>query len=195
MPWNSFWLSLNSNASYWPVDAPEGTMALNIPWLVWTSASTVGNPLESSNCLAWIFSMWEEYLLIPLSNLYIIINKNQIKCCTYLCFIATNQINLSEVVLVFSISFGHCFSMKSLFSYSVMRENPLFLTTLKVSYEFNFLIYSDKLVSNNLFSYFNLLRWCYNWIFRSNYYNCLKGVKCSCRSVYFTSATLAYINL
>ena len=47
--------SLNSNASNSPVEAPEATIALKDPLLVKTSASTVGNPLESSNYLPTIF--------------------------------------------------------------------------------------------------------------------------------------------
>ena len=45
--------SLSSTASYFPVEAPEGTAALPIiPCAVVTSASTVGLPLESRICLA-----------------------------------------------------------------------------------------------------------------------------------------------
>jgi len=39
--------SLNSRASYFPVEAPDGTAALKRPCYVITSASTVGFPLES----------------------------------------------------------------------------------------------------------------------------------------------------
>ena len=44
--------SLNSTASYFPVEAPDGTAALKTPSLVVTYASTVGLPLESIIYLA-----------------------------------------------------------------------------------------------------------------------------------------------
>ncbi len=45
--------SLNSTASNWPVDAPEGTAATpTVPSSRTTSTSTVGNALESNICLA-----------------------------------------------------------------------------------------------------------------------------------------------
>ena len=45
--------SLNSTASYIPVDAPDGTAALPIvPSSKYISTSTVGKHLESSICLA-----------------------------------------------------------------------------------------------------------------------------------------------
>src|SRR3989344_9406567 len=47
-------LSLSSNASYIPFEAPLGTDAIPTETLVWTSASTVGSPLESRTCLAFI---------------------------------------------------------------------------------------------------------------------------------------------
>ena len=41
-----------------PVEAPEGTAALDeTPLEVRTSTSTVGFPLESNICLAWMFSI------------------------------------------------------------------------------------------------------------------------------------------
>jgi len=46
--------SLNSRASYIPVEAPDGTAALKTPFEVVTSASTVGKPLESKISLAKI---------------------------------------------------------------------------------------------------------------------------------------------
>ena len=51
-------LSLNSIASYSPVDAPDGTEArAKIPELVVMSTSTVGFPLESKISLAIIYSI------------------------------------------------------------------------------------------------------------------------------------------
>ena len=48
--------SLNSTASFSPVDAPDGTDALpKLLSSVITSTSTVGFPLESKICLARIF--------------------------------------------------------------------------------------------------------------------------------------------
>lgn len=47
--------SLSSRASYIPVEAPDGTAALNTPFEVTTSASTVGFPLESRISLARTF--------------------------------------------------------------------------------------------------------------------------------------------
>lgn len=67
-------MSLNSNASYYPVEAPDGTIALNTPWFVWTSASTVGRPLESNTYLAWTFSILEENIFKFLISFLIIIN-------------------------------------------------------------------------------------------------------------------------
>lgn len=54
--------SLNSNASQIPVDAPEGTAALNKPSSVTTSASIVGKPLESRISLADIDLIVENLL-------------------------------------------------------------------------------------------------------------------------------------
>ena len=52
-------LSLNSAASYSPVEAPDGTAALpKTPFSKKTSTSTVGFPLESSISLALIFLMF-----------------------------------------------------------------------------------------------------------------------------------------
>ena len=51
--YNNGFSSLNSTASYFPVDAPDGTAALpKEPSVKVTSASTVGFPLESIICLA-----------------------------------------------------------------------------------------------------------------------------------------------
>ena len=52
-------LSLNSAASYSPVEAPDGTAALpKTPFSKKTSTSTVGFPLESNISLALIFLMF-----------------------------------------------------------------------------------------------------------------------------------------
>ena len=54
--------SRSSTASCSPVDAPEGTAALpKIPFSVMASTSTVGFPLESNICLAWIL------IIVPVS--------------------------------------------------------------------------------------------------------------------------------
>ena len=58
--------SLNSTASFSPVDAPDGTDALpKLLSSVITSTSTVGFPRESKICLARIFLIFA--IIIPLS--------------------------------------------------------------------------------------------------------------------------------
>ena len=47
-------LSLNSNASYFPVDAPDGTIAVNKPLLVRRLTLIVGFPRESKTSFAFI---------------------------------------------------------------------------------------------------------------------------------------------
>jgi len=57
--------SLNSNASFAPVEAPEGALAHPYPPnSVQTSASTVGVPRESKISRATIFSILD--IIIPL---------------------------------------------------------------------------------------------------------------------------------
>jgi uncharacterized ion transporter superfamily protein YfcC len=61
--WGS--LSLSSNASYIPVEAPEGTAALNsCPSAVMMSASIVGLPLLSRISLALMVWIVENYLAL-----------------------------------------------------------------------------------------------------------------------------------
>ena len=61
-------LSLSSNASLLPVDAPDGTAATAlIPFSVVTSTSTVGFPLESRISLAFMFVI----LLINIPSNYL----------------------------------------------------------------------------------------------------------------------------
>ncbi len=56
-------LSLNSNASWTPVEAPDGTIALPVfPDAKVSSTSTVGFPLESKTSRASTF--WIVYILI-----------------------------------------------------------------------------------------------------------------------------------
>jgi hypothetical protein len=63
-------LSLNSRASYTPVDAPLGTAALKTyPSVKMTSASTVGLPLESSISLARTEAIVENCLLETAADL------------------------------------------------------------------------------------------------------------------------------
>ena len=56
--------SLNSKASYIPVDAPDGTAARKTPFPVTTSTSMVGFPLESRISREITFFIVENLFLI-----------------------------------------------------------------------------------------------------------------------------------
>ena len=56
------WVNVYANASYLPVEAPEGTIALpKAPFSKSTSTSTVGFPLESKTSLPITFSMHKRF--------------------------------------------------------------------------------------------------------------------------------------
>ena len=55
LPWYLESPSLSSRASFVPVEAPDGTLALTVKFSVVSSHSTVGFPLESRISLAYKF--------------------------------------------------------------------------------------------------------------------------------------------
>lgn len=64
LPWYLESPSLSSRASFVPVEAPDGTLALTVKLSVVSSHSTVGFPLESRISLAYKFCNFHfSYLL------------------------------------------------------------------------------------------------------------------------------------
>ena len=66
-PYRLSLVSLSSWASNRPLDAPEGTENRPNPRFVWTSAWTVGLPLESSTSRAWILSIMKSLASVKAS--------------------------------------------------------------------------------------------------------------------------------